>query len=99
MKTCRVEMSHFVIFNFLTGDAFWGKIAIIVFTVIGTVSFLVLQCNWYRKFFHKLARVNREIKLEIEEKDKCFMRNFSIQKSLSTIRELNYLMYATWASR
>jgi len=67
-------------------DAFLGKIAIIVFTVIGTCFFLFLQCNWYRKFIHKLARVNREIKLEVSEKDKCLLRNFALVNSLSTIR-------------
>ena len=56
---------------------FYGKIAILAFTVIGTVTFLILQIAWYRKFFEKLRRVNREIEVEIGENIK--------KKTLSTI--------------
>ena len=56
---------------------FYGKIAILAFTVIGTVTFLMLQIAWYRKFFEKLRRVNREIEVEIGENIK--------KKTLSTI--------------
>jgi len=58
---------------------FYGKIAILAFTVIGTVTFLILQIAWYRKFFEKLRRVNREIEVEIGENIK--------KKTLSTIYE------------
>ena len=56
---------------------FYGKIAILAFTVIGTITFLILQIAWYRKFFEKLRRVNREIEVEIGENIK--------KKTLSTI--------------
>lgn len=72
-------------------NAYLGKIAIIIFTVLGTGFFLILQCIWYRKFFRKLARVNRDIKLDIDLKDnQGLLRNFNIGHSLSTIRKYTF---------
>ena len=64
---------------------FYGKIAILAFTVIGTVTFLILQIAWYRKFFEKLRRVNREIEVEIGENIK--------KKTLSTICKSNCIFH------
>ena len=66
---------------------FYGKIAILAFTVIGTVTFLILQIAWYRKFFEKLRRVNREIEVEIGENIK--------KKTLSTICKSNWIFLRT----
>jgi hypothetical protein len=60
-------------------NAYLGKIAIVVFTVIGTLCFLTIQCLWYKRFFLKLARVNRDI--TIDEKSR-------MTRALSTIRKL-----------
>ena len=72
---------------FDTNNEFLGKIAIIIFTVLGTICFLILQILWFKKFFQKLARVNREIKIDIEDKGAPLLRNFNIDLSLSTIRK------------
>ena len=48
-------------------EAFFGKLAIIAFTLLGTAFFLVVQCTWFKKFYDKLARVNREIKIDAKK--------------------------------
>ena len=48
-------------------EAFFGKLAIIAFTLLGTAFFLVVQCAWFKKFYDKLARVNREIKIDAKK--------------------------------
>ena len=60
-------------------EEFWGKIAIVIFTIVGTVAFVILQVGWYRKFFEKLARTNRDIEVEID--------NHKKKTTLSTICE------------
>ncbi|CAG5094221.1 Oidioi.mRNA.OKI2018_I69.XSR.g13361.t1.cds [Oikopleura dioica] len=68
-------------------EAFFGKLAIIAFTLLGTAFFLVVQCTWFKKFYDKLARVNREIKIDAKK------------QRLSTIIEEGSSLPSSWNSR
>ncbi|CBY19379.1 unnamed protein product [Oikopleura dioica] len=68
-------------------EAFFGKLAIIAFTLLGTTFFLVVQCAWFKKFYDKLARVNREIKIDAKK------------QRLSTIIEESSSLPSSWNSR
>lgn len=58
-------------------EAFFGKLAIIAFTLLGTTFFLVVQCAWFKKFYDKLARVNREIKIDAKKQRLSTISKFS----------------------
>ena len=43
----------------------YGKISIMIFLMLGTIAFAALQMIWYRKFYKKFLRSNRDIDVEI----------------------------------
>lgn len=47
-------------------ETLYGKVSIMIFLMLGTVAFVGLQMIWYRKFYRKLIRSNRDIDVEIE---------------------------------
>jgi len=47
-------------------ETLYGKVSIMIFLMLGTVAFAGLQMIWYRKFYRKLIRSNRDIDVEIE---------------------------------
>ena len=62
-----------------------GKIAIGVFITASSLCFLTVKYVWYRKFYRRLSNANRDIKLDIDEKNKSYMRKFTLVRSISTI--------------
>ena len=50
--------------------------------MVGTVAFTALQMNWYRKFYKKMLRANREIEVDIDEdlRRKSYLSVIGIRK-------------------
>ena len=57
--------------------------------MVGTVAFTALQMNWYRKFYKKMLRANREIEVDIDEdlRRKSYLSVIGIWK-LPTLLEI-----------
>ena len=82
-------------------EAFIGKLAIIAFTLLGTAFFLVVQCAWFKKFYDKLARVNREIKIDAKKQRLstiCKKIIFYRLKTVFSVEESSSLP-SSWNSR
>lgn len=75
----------------------YGKISIMIFLMLGTIAFAALQMIWYRKFYKKLIRSNRDIDVEIGG-------DLRRRSYLSVIGELDEengerMSLSSWASR
>lgn len=64
-----------------------GQILLSVIVCFGCLFALLLKYFWFRVLYEKMALANRDITLDIDEKDKSYMRKFTLVRSISTISE------------